>query len=369
MRFYLRNDFPDRPGAYYICWTEHGCPYRRSARTRDRSAAQVALARHILEHDQPRDQRPDEVTLQAVLLRYWQHHGQTRAAHDPIRYAIAKVNAHLPLVTVAEFDRARQVRFLALLKDEGCNAATAARYMGVIRSALRRAAEHGELPETRPLARPEAEESEGVAPFTLAEMRAVLNACESEPERLMVLLWVGTACRPAAALDLTWDRVTATTIDFKVPGQRITRKRRAVVPLAPTLAAYLAARRSVGPVVRSEKHTKTVRPIAHFKPKFRRLCARAGVEGSAYRVRKFTATWLRSHGVPEADVSAMLAHRFGGSQTERYAQARPDFMQAARDGVEKMLQELHVSWLPPALARDWQVPAANSLNLHAANDG
>lgn len=305
------------------------------------------------------------MTLQAVLLRYWQHHGRTRTARDPIRFTLAKVNEHLARVTVAEFDRARQRDFLAQLAADGCAAATQARYMGVLRSALRRAADHGELPPTPPLARPEAEEAEGVAPFTLDEMRAVLSACQTPSERMMVLLWVATACRPAAALDLTWDRVTTATIDFRVPGSRITKKRRAIVPVAPTLGAYLEAHRSVGPVVRSER-TNEVRAIRYFKPKFRRLCARAGVEGSPYRVRKFVATWLRAHGVPEADVTAMLAHRFGGTMTERYAHARPDFMAAARDGIERMLHALAPPWLP--LARDWQAANGNELNLRAAND-
>lgn len=366
MRFYLRNDFADRPGAYYVCWTdESGRPHRRSARTRDHGAAQTALARLVLEHDKPRDQRPEDVTVQAVVLRYFWHHGRTRASRDPIRYALAKVNAHLPRVTVAEFDRPRQVAFLRALTDDGCGASTASRYMGVIRSALRWAADNQELPETKPLARPEAEESEGVPPFTLEEMRKVVEACVTEGERMLVLLWLGTACRPGAAVDLDWPRVTPATIDFRVPGSRITKKRRAVVPVAPSLSAYLEARRSVGPVVRSEKHTKVVRPIKEWKKKFQRICQRAGVPGSGYRVRKFVATWLRGHGVPEADVSAMLAHRFGGTQTERYAQARPDFMAAARDGIERMLHEIAPSWLP--LASRWQVANDNSLFSNVAN--
>lgn len=368
MRFYLRNDFPDRPGTYYICWNESGRPQRRSARTRDHGAAQKALAEHILEHDRPRDQRPDQVTLQAVLVRYWHHYGQTRQSRDPIRYTLAKVNKFLEQATVAEFsERPLQMRFIQHLRDDGCNAGTINRYMGVIRSALRWAALNGELPDTKPLARPEPEESAGVPPYTLAEMRKVLEACQTEGERLMVLIWVATLCRPHAALDLTWDRVSDTVIDFKVPGARITKKRRAIVPVAPTLAAYLAERRSVGPVLRSAKHTKSERGIATWKSRFKRVCQRAGVPMRGYGVRKFAATYLRGQGVPEADVAAMLAHRFGGTMTERYAHARPDFMQSARGGIERMLQDLHVSWLPLALASDWQVAGANHLNLLVAN--
>lgn len=368
MRFYLRNDFPDRPGIYYVCWTdESGRPQRRSTRARDRAAAEVARARVVLELDQPRDQRLDEVTIQAALVRYYHHHGRSRSSRDPIRFTLAKVNRHLPRVTIAAFDRACQTRFLAALTADGCSPGTQSRYMGVIRSALRWAHERGEIPATPPLVRPELAETDGVEPFTLDEMRAVLNACRTEAERLMVLVWVATLCRPSAALDLTWDRVTATAIDFKVPGARITKKRRAVVPVAPSAAAYLEARRSIGPVVRSDRG-KAVRAIRFYKPKFRRICARAGVAGSAYCVRKFGATWLRAHGVPEADVTAMLAHRFGGTQTEKYAKVRVDFMAAARDGIERMLRELAPAWLPLVpLASERQGTNANDLNLNAAN--
>jgi integrase len=307
--------------------------------------------------------------LQAVLLRYWHHHGRTRASKDPIKQALAWVTDELPLMTVASFDRPRQVQFLDALKAEGLAASTIARYMGVIRSALVWSHRNGEIPRTDPLAMPEAEEEHGVTPFSLAEMRAVLEACTSEMERRMVLLWTATACRPHQVLDLTWDRVSRFAVDFRLPGARIVKKRRAIVPLAPSIADYLDERRGLGHVLLSEKHTRAPRPIVEWKKKFQRVLKRADVPGSGYRVRKFAATYLVNHGVPYAHVAIILGHRppEGGKETWRYALHSPTYMPEARQGIERMVRELRPSWL--RLASDWQGASANPLNLNAANDG
>ena len=359
MRFYLRNDYKDRPGMFYIAWTdEHGRGCRASTRTRDHGAAQLALAKYILEHDTPRDQRPENVTVEAVMLRYWHHHGRTRFAKDAVRYALAHVTKQLPKVTVAEFDRARQRRFIRALADQGMKPSSIARYLGVIAAALNRAKDQGEIVSVPELEKPELEQSQGVEPFSLDELRAVMAAATSESERLMVLLWIGTGCRPGAVLDLTWDRVdfAAQAIDFRVPGRRMTKKRRTLPPMAPSLAAYLEAKRSVGYVI-VRRTKKAVRPLAGFKMTMRRLAKRAGVEGSAYRIRKSVATWLRSQGVPEAEVLAMLGHRFGSSETERYA--RPEYLVAARAAIEQLLHKLAPPWL--GLARSWQGASRNPL--------
>lgn len=61
--------------------------------------------------------------------------------------------------------------------------------------------------------------------------------------RVERFLWIAlhTAARKEAILELTWDRVDfeIRTIDFNVPGRRITKKRRVVVPIASALLPIL----------------------------------------------------------------------------------------------------------------------------------
>lgn len=303
------------------------------------------------------------------MVRYWHHHGRTRFAREPIRYALAHVSEQLPKVTVAEFDRGRQRRFMAALAAAGQKPATVSRYMGVIAAALNRATSSGELASSPPIEKPEVVQSRGVEAFSLAELRQLLAAARTDNERLLTLIWTATCCRPGAALDLTWDRVDfdSHTIDFRVPGRRVTKKRRTLPPMAPSLENYLEARRSTGFVV-AWKTKRRVAPLKSFKVLMRRLALRAGVNGTAYRIRKAVATWLRAQAVPEGEIQALLGHRFGASETERYA--RPEYLSAARAALERLLREVAPPWLPvaPAAANDSGIDLPRFAGAAAAND-
>lgn len=85
--------------------------------------------------------------------------------------------------------------------------------------------------------------------LTIAEIDALHSAARemrggaprlSRGERF---LWLAleTAARKEAILDLTWDRVDfeLKTIDFNVPGRRLTKKRRVVVPISSALLPVL----------------------------------------------------------------------------------------------------------------------------------
>ena len=60
---------------------------------------------------------------------------------------------------------------------------------------------------------------------------------------LFVALGLETAARRGAIYDLTWDRVDLAqgTIDYRVPGRRVTKKRRVLVPISDRLAPVLEA--------------------------------------------------------------------------------------------------------------------------------
>jgi hypothetical protein len=45
----------------------------------------------------------------------------------------------------------------------------------------------------------------------------------------------------------------------------------------------------------------------------------------------------------------MLGHRAGGSQTERYAHWRPEFMRAAADSLERLIRAVNPPWLASPL--------------------
>ena len=338
MRFYLR----DRGGIFYICWTDRGIPRRISTGLRDRGAAEIALARHVLIHANPRHQPAELVTVQGVVLRYWQHYGRQLASRDSVMAALKAANTYLEHVTVAEFGLRRQEGFVRALRADGLAEGSIKRWLGVIGAALRWAHGRQELAEYPPLIRIRVVDGEGVRPTTVEELHALTAACLHEHQRRFLLLAIGTAARPGALVDLTWDRVDfeTGTIAQALPGVDHGNKRRPRVPMPASVAAYLAGCRSVGPVVQWKG-----KPLSDHRRVYAGLAERAGVAVTAYGIRKACATWMRREGVPEWDVLGMLGHRAGGTQTERYAHWRPEYMRAAADSLERLIRAVDPHWL------------------------
>ena len=342
MRFYLKP----RDGIWYICWTDHGLPRRISTGLRDRGQAELALARHVLIHANPRHQPAELVTVQSIVLRYWQHYGRDLASRDSVTAALRAVNSYLERVTVAEFGRTRQEAFVKALRNDKLSAGTIKRWLGVVGAALNWAYSRQEVVEVPPMIRVKATDGEGVRALTVAELHALCGACLHEHQRRFLLLAIGTAARPGALMDLTWDRIDfdSSTIAQAVPGVHHGNKRRPRVPMAASVRAYLEGQRSVGPVIQWN-----AKRLKGHKRLYAGLSERAGVDVTAYGIRKACATWMRQEGVPEWDVLGMLGHRAGGSQTERYAHWRPEFMRAAAESLERLIRAVNPPWLASAL--------------------
>ena len=367
MRFYLKQGIsPSAPNIYYVCWTDnHGRGQRRSTRTTDFSEAQVALSRFVLEHDKPRDLRPEQLTLKHVLLQYWEKKGKSRATTLPIKYCMKDIWEHLGDCTIAEFDSDRQRQYIEKLESVGQSGPTIARRLSVLVAALNVAVEDGVIGSAPHIHRPEATVRPGVRRFSVDELSAVFRQGRTENERLMLLLWTTTLCRPGQVLDLTWNRVDFEegTIDFNVPGRRITNKRRAKVLMCPTLRAYLLERRSSGYVLQNSR-SKGEDGLKGFKNQVKRMIRRAGLTGSAYRIRKAGASYLANTAVPYIQIQQMMAHKVGDGETYRYTEAD---LPPALKAIERLLTELNVPWLPSAnRGRDVSIEAV--MLLRAAND-
>jgi integrase len=316
---------------------------------RDRGQANLALARHVLIHADPRHQPAELVTVQSVVLRYWQHHGRQLASRDSVTAALRAVNTYLERVTVADFGTKRQEGFVRALRGEGLAPATVKRWLGVVGAALRWAYARQEVTDIPPLLRVRSVESEGERALTVDELRALCGACQHEHQRRFILLAMATAARPGSLMDLTWDRVDAATqtIALAVPGVDHGNKRRPRVPMPASVAAYLEPLRSVGPVIQWRG-----KRLSGHKRLYAGIAERAGVTAGAYGIRKACATWMRREGVPEWDVLGMLGHRAGGSQTERYAHWRPEYMRAAAESLERLIRAVEPPWLASPLPVD-----------------
>jgi integrase len=355
MHCYLK----ERNGIWYI-WqydTTTGQCSSASTRTRDRQIAEKKLAEHILKL--PQRQLINDATIVWVLLRYWEHYAKDTFASDTVRRVMGLAAEHIPDQRVYDWPIGAQKDFAAKLAK---NDSTRRRYWGVVRAAIQWAVDGGELPSLPGMMKVQAQDAEGVRPFTADELSALCEACKHEHERRFILLMLSTAPRPGATLDLTWDRIDANTgvVDYSVPGRKLTKKRRAKAPLCTPALAYLNERRSIGPVIQWNG-----RQLAGHKMTFARIAKRAKVSGTAYGIRKAVAIWLRRQSVHEWDIKGMLGHAIGG-ETERYAHYRPEYMRAAAASVERLLMEIRPSWLCSHFAVE--VPRESKLLIVGGRD-
>ncbi|MGA0563669.1 tyrosine-type recombinase/integrase [Ancylobacter sp. VNQ12] len=134
-------------------------------------------------------------------------------------------------------------------------------------------------------------------------------------------LWIAlhTAARKEAILDLSWDRVDfeTGTIDFNVPGRRVTKKRRVVVPIASALLPILerAYRERQGDLVLDNKGAvwATVQSIAMKAGLAPRQRISTGAKPKAtgispHVLRHTAATHMARSGVPLWKIAKFLGN-------------------------------------------------------------
>lgn len=168
---------------------------------------------------------------------------------------------------------------------------------------------------------------------------AVLKAAQPakaktlRPAYVAIALGLFTASRRDAIAALVWDRVTLNTraikagqeddlgvIDYREPGRRITKKRRAIVPIMPELAPILLR-------AYEERDNQLVLGT--------RVWPRNSVEGAFKRagvpwctphtLRHTWATWAAQDGVPLWQIAGILADTMQTVE-RRYAHHHPDYL-------------------------------------------
>lgn len=144
---------------------------------------------------------------------------------------------------------------------------------------------------------------------------------------LYVRIALETGGRPEAILQLEWSQVDLERglINFAKPGEKITSKRRPVVPISQALREALAIEWG-----NSRRNQWVLGEPGAIKKGFANAVRRAGLEGWVYPkiLRKTWATWASMRGVSMTDIARVL----GDSVTiaeKHYAQYSPGYLRAA----------------------------------------
>lgn len=152
---------------------------------------------------------------------------------------------------------------------------------------------------------------------------------------MFCLVMLGTACRPDAALDLTYEQIDreAGIVSLNPEGRAQTKKHRPVVRL-PRFLREAVLERGEGYVVNYRGSQ-----VKSIKTAWRRSRERAELDKSVnpYSLRHSLARFMRSEGVPMDQVSQQLGHRVGGisSATEVYAPYAPEYQRDALRAIEQ----------------------------------
>jgi integrase len=284
--------------------------------------------------------------------------------------------------------------FIAFRASEGASPPTISRDIAALRGPIQWALGEQILASAPRIIDVEGRSKSREMEYNREQVAAILEAAASRPDRHHVLLYLlialSTLGRSEAILELDASRqIKNSLIFFKDPDEEQTRKRRAIVPIAPTLAPWLEgitgrviqyktaysdkARaagapdffvRNVGDIGRAFEAClveaglarpdlglcKQVRDQAGELvglPPRKKLCETErrpqmkGV-GTPNTLRHTTHTFLAAKGVPKAQIDTAAGHSTDGGTGDKYNHLRPDYLQEFIAAIEQFWVEVDV---------------------------
>lgn len=311
----------------------------------------------ILEH-QKKDQLADEVTIASIFARYFEKYGSQLKSADNVQLALRYWLEFHEEATLAEAgDLAQQEAFRNWLQQEKkLSLSTVRKVVTIGKSAFNWSHKRGEI-ERVPyfeLVKPPTPEPKG-RHLEVSEIARLLSNSEQHHIKMFILLLIGTAARPRAVLDLTFDQVDfrRNIIDLNpVTRTQVKNKRRPVVKLPDALRSIIQAE------AKSSKCQHVVSyngmPVNSIRTSWRKLRDKAELDAKVlpYSIRRTMARFLRMEGVSAWQVAEQLGHSghaTGMHITELYTSHSPDFLQEAVAAIDVLFGliacELRVSTL------------------------
>lgn len=297
---------------FYVFWSDNRRSRRWSTGTGDKPLAVARQKAFLADLMAPHDAKPDQVTVEVVLRRYQDEKGigspSERANDTAIRGFIGFYGQDL---LVSELTPSNHIAYEKHCRAKfGHKASTINKRRNVLIAALNHARKNHLLvsvPYVPVLPTPPAKERhfsrDEAARLIRASRRAGANHLT-----LFIRLGLYTGARATAILQLTWDRVDLVTgrIDFRLPGEVETKKRRPNAPINyKLLRALRAARKKT-----NAKHVIIYRggPIGLIRKGFLDACKTAKIKGGSPHVLKHTfITWALQNGVSVWNVSGLTA--------------------------------------------------------------
>jgi integrase len=319
---------------WYVQWHEDGRSQRVTTRTPSRTEAEAFLAAFRLA---AADAPFEDLTIPQVLDWYWESHARNlmRPANAALgmKYLKPFFGSTMALSLTLEMQEA----YVEARRKAGAGHESTRRDLDVLSAALKRAVKRKKLAHCPPLHRltPNPPRERWLTRNEVAALFRELRGPRQRHVLLFCRLALYTGARTGAILDLTWDRVNfdAGLIDYRVPGRKLTKKRRGVKPMTPTLRRMLKAAR---------RRTNAAHIITWAGERIDRVAKaaiaaadRAGIDGfSPHVLRHTAASWAVQNRIPIYTVGKMLDQNVA-STTERYAKLAPDDVMDAMTAMRR----------------------------------
>jgi integrase len=272
-------------------------------------------------------------TIEALCARWLDHvarDGKDRTG----KHVLAPIRRELGRLTAAQL---HTQLFQDYEKRRGVAPGTVRRELGGLRTVLVWASEmklirHDDLPSFKKDVLP-AEGAPRDKFLTASQERALWDkamAWDDARVKLFIALGLETAARREAILDLTWDRVDLDLkqIDYRVPGRRVTKKRRVRVPISDRLMPVLldayadAEARVMGPP------TGRVIGVADIRKPLDRFLKEAGVPWVTPHVLRHTWGSLKAmKGAPLYDIASVMGDTIA-TINKYYLHLTPDHLRS-----------------------------------------
>ena len=398
---WFRKDRDD----WCICWLDGRTTRRKSLGIGGGDAdhppeeAQIALAEHFTATEQSEvfEAKPSEVLVEDITRQWLTHH----VAHlaDPTRYAYsvlalerfyeaARKTGRMPDPFTVATVRSSFIRdFVAFRQEEGASAPTISRDLAAIRGPINWALEENILASAPRIKDVKGRSVARALVYGPEQIAAILEAAVSIPDRMHVATYVMIAMsshgRSQAILELdSADQIRNGLIHFNHPDRIQTQKKRPIVPVAPTLAPWLAGR--AGHVIQyrsaaDQNGKRQVRaPIKDIGRAFDACLVAAGEHypdrglrrplldasggqkifpartkfgetegrlawkgvGTPNTLRHSLHTYLSARGVPKAQIDTAAGHATSTGTGGKYDHLRPDYLREFIGGVEEFWREV-----------------------------
>jgi integrase len=318
----------------YVQWHEGGRSQRVSTRTSSRAEAEAFLAAFRLG---AAEEPLADLTIPQVLDWYWQSYGKGLMRPSNITLARKYLEPFFGSTPALSLSLEMQEAYEAHRREKRAGHESIRRDLDVLSAALKRAVKYKKLAYCPPIHRltPSAPRERWLTRKEVAALFRQLRGPRQRHVLLFCRLALYTGARTGAILDLTWDRVDfhAGLIDYRVPGRRVTKKRRGVKPMTPALRRMLLA---------TKKRTNARHVITWAGERIDRVAKaanaaadRAEIEGfSPHVLRHTAASWAVQNRVPIFTVGRMLDQNVA-STTERYAKLAPEDVLEAMNAVRR----------------------------------